>query len=155
MQKTLQDEIRQTRPFSSLEQEALLSLERTAAVLGHAVEREFKAFGVTPTQVNVLRILRGSRPNGLCRHEIGDRLVTPVPDVTRLLDRMEEAGWILRERSDEDRRLVRTTITDDGLAMLERLDEPMREMDRRLIGHLSESELRALIDLLTRARHRD
>jgi DNA-binding MarR family transcriptional regulator len=154
MQSTLQQELRQTRPFSSLAQEALLSLERTAAVLGHALEKELKPYGVTPTQYNVLRILRGAGPAGLCRHEIGDRLVTPMPDVTRLLDRMQDAGWIRRERSTEDRRLVRTTITDEALALLARLDEPMKTMDRALIGHLTEDELRVLIDLLGKARHR-
>jgi DNA-binding MarR family transcriptional regulator len=155
MKSTLQDEIRQTRPFGSLEQEALLSLERTAALLRHALAESLKEFGVTPTQLNVLRILRGSHPTGLCRHEIGDRLVSPVPDVTRLLDRMQEAGWIERERSTEDRRLVRTFITDDGLAVLARLDEPLKTIDRRQIGHLSADELRTLIDLLARIRHPD
>jgi DNA-binding MarR family transcriptional regulator len=153
MNSALQDEIRQTRPFGSLEQEALLSLERTAALLRHALGEALKEFGVTPTQLNVLRILRGSHPTGLCRHEIGDRLVSPVPDVTRLLDRMQEAGWIERERSTEDRRLVRTFITEAGLALLARLDEPLKSIDRRQIGHLNADELRTLIDLLTRVRH--
>lgn len=153
MKSTLQEEIRQTRPFGSLEQEALLSLERTAALLRHQLGEALKEYGVTPTQLNVLRILRGSRQTGLCRHEIGDRLVSPVPDVTRLLDRMQEAGWIERERSTEDRRLVRAFITDAGLAVLARLDEPLQTMDRRQIGHLDADELRTLIDLLARIRH--
>ncbi len=155
MPRSLRDEIKQTRPFSGPEQEALLSLERTAAVLVHQMAHEFEEFGVTPTQYNVLRILRGAGEGGLCRHEIGDRLVTPVPDVTRLLDRMQEAGWVVRERSTEDRRLVRTTITAEGLALLAGLDEPLKAMDRALIGHLNDDELRTLIDLLSKARHRD
>jgi DNA-binding MarR family transcriptional regulator len=152
MQSRLQQELRQTRPFTSLAHEALLSLERTAALLRHGLAESLKGFGVTPTQLNVLRILRGARPYGLCRHEIGDRLVTPVPDVTRLLDRMQDAGWIERERSTEDRRLVRTRITDEGLALLARMDGPLEDVHRQQVGHLTADELRTLIDLLARVR---
>jgi DNA-binding MarR family transcriptional regulator len=155
MTTRLQDEIRQTKPFASLEEEAYLSLERTTAVLRHHLAESLKAYGITGTQLNVLRILRGAQPVGLCRNEIGDRLVAQVPDVTRLLDRMQDAGLVVRERSAEDRRLVRTRITGDGLALLARLDQPLLDLHRQQLGHLSPDELRALIDLLGVVRSRD
>ena len=152
MPSALQDELRQSRPFASLEQEATLGIERTAAVLRHGIAEALRPHGITPAQYNVLRILRGAGHRGLCRHEISDRLVTQVPDVTRLLDRMEAAGLVTRERSEEDRRLVTTRITDAGLALLARLDEPMLALHARQLSHLSPEQLRALIDILALAR---
>ena len=150
----LQEELRQTKPFGSLAQEALLSIERTAAVLRHEVAEAMRPFGVTPAQFNVLRILRGAGQAGLCRQEISDRLVTQVPDVTRLLDRMEAAGLVARERSAEDRRLVTTRITPQGLALLERLDAPLLALHGAQRARLTPEQLRALIDLLALARRR-
>jgi DNA-binding MarR family transcriptional regulator len=152
MPSDLRNEIKQTKPFVSAEAEAHLNLERTAAVLGHAFGERLKPFGVTPTQYNVLRILRGAGDGGLCRNEIRDRLISQVPDVTRLLDRLENSGLIERQRSTTDRRLVTTRITAAGLALLSRLDEPVREMHRELLGHVGEERLRALIELLALAR---
>lgn len=151
---TLRDEIRQQRPFRSLEQEALLSIARTAALLTYAVAEKLKPFGLTPTQYNVLRILRGAGSDGLCRHEIRSRLVTLVPDVTRLLDRMEASGLVQRERSSEDRREVTTTITRQGLRLLAELDEPVTRMEREHLGHMTRSELRSLVALLETAREK-
>lgn len=152
MPKSLRDEIKQTKPFASLEQEALLNLSRTAAVLEHAAAEMLKAYGVTPTQYNVLRILRGAGSGGLCRYEIRDRLIAQVPDVTRLLDRLEEMGLIERERGEADRRVVTTRITPAGLELLARLDAPVAEFHRRQLGHLGAEKLRALIDLLSETR---
>ena len=152
MASTLRDEIRQGKPFDSPEQEAMLSIERTAAVLMHAFADALKAYDITPTQYNVLRILRGAGSEGLCRNEIRDRLVSQVPDVTRLLDRMEESGLVERERSETDRRLVSTRITRDGLSLLKRLDGPVAEAHERQLGHLSATQLRTLIALLAAAR---
>lgn len=152
MPTRLQDEIRQSRPFATPEQEALLSIERTAAVLGHQLAEMFKPFGVTPTQYNVLRILRGAGEPGLCRNEVRDRLVSQVPDVTRLLDRMEEVGLVERERDAEDRRLVNTRITRKGLKLLDELDGPVTEFHRRQLGHMGREKLRTLIELLALAR---
>ena len=152
MPTALRDELRQRRPFESLEQEAHLNLVRTTAVLTDALEHVVKAAGLTLAQFNVLRILRGAGPDGLCRNELRDRLLTRMPDVTRLLDRMEEAGHVVRERGDADRRLVHTRITVAGLDVLARLDQPVADAHRRLLGHLAPEELRALTDLLTRAR---
>jgi DNA-binding MarR family transcriptional regulator len=152
MATQLRDEIRQGKPFDSLEQEALLSIERTAAVIMHAFADSLKPHGITPTQYNVLRILRGAGPDGLCRNEIRDRLVAQVPDVTRLLDRMEENGLVARERAESDRRQVTTRITRDGLALLRRLDAPVIAAHARQLGHLSAPKLRSLIALLAEAR---
>jgi DNA-binding MarR family transcriptional regulator len=149
---SLRDDIKQSRPFGTLEQEALLNIQRTATLLGYAVAERFKPFGLTPTQYNVLRILRGAEAEGLCRNEIGDRLITPVPDVTRLLDRMEEAGLIQRERDAEDRRQVRTTLTRKGLRAVDELDRTVLDMHREHLGHMSRSELRTLVELLESAR---
>jgi DNA-binding MarR family transcriptional regulator len=118
------------------------------------VAESLKAFGITGTQLNVLRILRGAGPDGLCRNEIGDRLVAQVPDVTRLLDRMEEADLVVRARSAEDRRLVRTRITERGLALLARLDAPLIALHAQQLGHLPPDRLRTLIDLLADVRQR-
>ena len=155
MPRRLQDELKQTKPFASLTQEALLSIERTAAVFRHRLGEALKPLGVTPTQFNVLRILRGAGPAGLCRNEVRDRLVSQVPDVTRLLDRMEDAGLIVRGRDSSDRRLVSTRITPEGLALLARADEQVARTEREQIGHLDEAQLRAIVDLLALARDHD
>jgi DNA-binding MarR family transcriptional regulator len=152
MMTDLRTEIRQSRPFRSVEQEAVLSIERTAALLGHAFAEALRPFGITPTQYNALRILRGAGDGGLCRHEVRERMVAPVPDVTRLLDRLEDADLIVRERGVEDRRQVRTRITAAGLALLERLDQPVEALERDRLAHMKEDELRELVRLLARVR---
>src|SRR3954469_18109591 len=152
MASDLRNEIKQTKPFVSLEAEAHLNIERTAAVLGHAFAERLKPFGITSTQYNVLRILRGAGAEGLCRNEVRDRLVAQVPDVTRLLDRLEASGLIERERGTTDRRLVSTRITAAGLKLLDQLDDPVIEMHRKLLGHMSAEQLRSLIELLALAR---
>jgi len=149
---SLKTEIKQTKPFGSLEQEAQLNIERTAAVLGHAFAEALKPYGITPTQYNALRILRGAGTNGLCRNEVRDRLVAQVPDVTRLLDRLEEMKLIDRERSTEDRRLVTTRITSEGLSMLRGLDAPIAEVHKQHLGHMTAKQLKTLNELLTLAR---
>ena len=153
MSNDLRTEIKQQKPFGSLEQEAMLNIERTAAVLGHAFADALKPFGITPTQYNVLRILRGAGREGLCRNEVRDRLIAQVPDVTRLLDRLEDAGLIERERNGDDRRLVTTRISPAGTALLRSLDAPALAVHRRQLGHLSAQQLRTLTELLTLARN--
>ena len=150
----LRDEIKQSKPFAGLEHEAHLSIERTAAVLGHALAEALKPYGVTPTQYNALRILRGAGERGLCRNEVRDRLVAQVPDVTRLLDRLEEVGLVERERDPDDRRMVNARITREGLKLLSRLDAPVEALHRAQLGHLAERDLRTLIELLARCRER-
>jgi DNA-binding MarR family transcriptional regulator len=152
MADSLRTEIKQTKPFGSLAEEAHLNIERTAAVLGHAFAEGLKPYEITSTQYNVLRILRGAGSEGLCRNEVRDRLIAQVPDVTRLLDRLEDAGLIERERSTEDRRLVSTRITTTGLALLKKLDGPVLAMHQRLLGHMSDKQLKTLTELLGLAR---
>jgi DNA-binding MarR family transcriptional regulator len=148
----LRDEIRQSKPFGSLEQEAMLSIARTDALLSYSIIDALKSFDVTPTQYNVLRILRGAGPKGLCREDIRARLIAQVPDVTRLLDRLEQAGLVGRTRDTEDRRLVNTRITDAGLELLATLDKPIGEAHERQLGHMTKTELKTLIALLEKAR---
>jgi DNA-binding MarR family transcriptional regulator len=154
MTSDLRADIKQRRPFDSLEQEAHLNIERTAAVLSHAFAEALKGHGITPTQYNVLRILRGAGKDGLCRNEVRDRMVAQVPDVTRLLDRLEDADLIERERSTEDRRQVGTRITAKGLMLLSELDEPVADIHKRQLGHLSATQLKTLAELLSLARQR-
>jgi DNA-binding MarR family transcriptional regulator len=152
MLSALAAELKQTKPFASLEEEAALSISRTAAVLDHQLSQALKAHALTPSQYNVLRILRGAGAEGLCRNEVGARLVAQVPDVTRLLDRMEDTGLISRQRGSEDRRFVTTRITRKGLDLVDRLDKPMRELLHTLLGHVSDKSLRAMIDALAEVR---
>ena len=153
MQRDLRSEIRQTRPFSSLEEEAVLNLQRTADVIGQQTAELLKAAGLTPTQYNVLRILRGAGGAGLTAGEIGERMLTRGSDVTRLLDRMEAQALVQRARSAHDRRVVTVGISPGGLQALSTLDEPMRELHLRQLGHLGGERLRQLVGLLEAARH--
>lgn len=129
-----------------------MNIERTHAAIDDGLEQLLKAHGVSGTQYNVLRILRGAGNDGLCRQEIADRLLTRMPDVTRLLDRMEDAGLVERERSATDRRIVSTRLTKTGRSLVDALDTPVLEEHERVLGHLSTAQLRTLIDLLTLAR---
>ena len=151
---TLRDEIKQTKPFSSLEQEAQLSIVRTGAMMMDEIEQFLRPYGVTATQYNVLRILRGSEPDGLCRNELRDRMLTRMPDVTRLLDRMEEGGLVARTREDEDRRMVRSRITEEGLKLLAAVDGATQEEHKRRFRNLDADQMRTLIGLLNLVRQK-
>ena len=152
MSPSLRAEIKQTAPFLSLEQEVFLNLIRTAAELEHALADGLKRYGLTLTQYNALRILRGAGADGLCRNAVRDRMITPVPDASRLLDRLEDAGLVERARGGCDRRFVTARITERGLELLERIDAPLARMHEAQLGHLSRAELRQLADLLARVR---
>ncbi len=154
MPTTLRAEIKQTRPFRTLEQEAALSIARTAAVLEHEITEGLRARGLTPTQYNALRILRGAGAAGLCRNEVRDRLIARVPDATRLLDRLEAMRLVEREREGDDRRFVTTRVTAAGLALLKELEEPVIGIHQGQLGHLGRRKLRMLIALLAEARDR-
>ena len=154
MSPTLREDLRQKKPFTTIYEEAFLNVARTSARLSDAIEELLKAHGITGAQYNVLRILRGSEPDGLCRNELRDRMITRMPDMTRLLDRMEEAGLVTRSREREDRRMVLTRITDRGLQILDELDAPISENHKAQLGHLSSAQLRSLIDLLTAVRNK-
>ncbi len=154
MTKTLKDEIKQTRPFKHVGEEAYLSIMRTAAVLEHSVSQALKPHGITATQYNVLRILRGAGSEGLCRNEVGERLVTAVPDVTRLLDRMEQMGLISRERGTADRRFVTTRLSRKGSDLVNKLDAHVARMHEDQLGHVDKRSLKTLVDLLAAIRDR-
>ena len=150
----LKSEIGSSGRFASPEEEVSLNILRTAALLEHAVAERLKPHGLTPTQYNVLRILRGAGESGLCRNEVGERMLNPVPDVTRLLDRMEDAGLVARDRDKKDRRFVTARITPVGLEKLAALDDPVAKMHEELLGHMDRSELGRLAQLLEESRER-
>ena len=148
----LQDEIKQSRPFPTLGAEALLSILRTAAILDHHVAEALRPYGLTPTQHNVLRILRGAGTGGLCGREVAERMVARVPDVPRMLDRLESMGLIARERDPADRRHVTARITRKGLDLVEEVTPELERLERARMGHLSDRTLRGLIDGLAAVR---
>lgn len=152
MSSRLQAELKQTKPFPRRSTEALLSILRTAAVLDHHLGEALKPFGVTPTQHNVLRILRGAGANGLCGREVAERLVARVPDVPRLLDRLEAMQLISRERDQSDRRHVTARITRKGLTLLAELDPRVEAVERARLGRLSQGKLAGLIQGLEAVR---
>jgi DNA-binding MarR family transcriptional regulator len=146
--------LKQKRPFVSLEQEVYLSILRTASELSYAVDQFFRPFNITSSQYNVLRILRGAGTGGLCRNEISERMVTATPDMTRLLDRMEKAGWVTRERAEEDRRQVSTHITKPGMELLARLETPTRDFVTRLVAGAAVSDLKTVVKVNDQIRTR-
>lgn len=152
-QKDLQAELKQTKPFKSAGQEAFLSLQRTSDLMIRKVVQFLKPWGISPTQYNVLRILRGAGAEGLCCGEISDRMITHDPDITRLLDRIEKLGWIERSRSARDRRVVEARISKKGLDLLKEIDEPIEKFNHEVTSHLSERKLKQLIVLLAELRN--
>ncbi len=140
------------KPYRTLEQGAFIGLQRAADALARGVEETLKAADLSLTQYNVLRILRGAGPEGLACGEVGGRMLTRDPDITRLLDRLEARRLVARARERADRRVVRTRITEAGLRLLQELDAPIAETHRRQLGHLGSARLRALIRLLDLAR---
>jgi DNA-binding MarR family transcriptional regulator len=152
MPSALERELKQSRPFPSRAAEALVSIVRTAAILEHQVAEVLRPFGITPTQHNVLRILRGAGAPGLCGREVAERMVARVPDVPRLLERLEAMGLIRRERDASDRRHVTATISPAGLALLERVAPAIEAFERARLGRLSDRTLQSLIDGLAAVR---
>ena len=124
-----------------------MDLLRTTDMLSRGLFRVLKIEDLSPTQYNVLRILRGA-PDGLPCGEIASRMITRDPDITRLLDRLEKRKLISRCRETTDRRMVMARITPEGLKLLARLDQPVEAAHRRQLGHLGQQRLRALADLL-------
>jgi DNA-binding MarR family transcriptional regulator len=140
------------RPETCLEEQVFVNMLRTADVLARGGEALLKPTGLSATQYNVLRILRGAGAEGLACREVGCRMISRDPDITRLLDRMESRALISRARGQEDRRVVKTRITPEGLRVLGELDVPVQEFHRRQLHHLRPKELRTLSRLLERAR---
>ena len=133
------------------EEDAFLDLLRTTDLLSRGPAHVLKSEDLSATQYNVLRILRGAL-EGLACGEIGNRMITRDPDITRLLDRLEKRGLIARARDTKDRRMVLTRITAEGLKLLARLDEPVQEAHRRQLGHLKRERLKQLSELLAACR---
>lgn len=152
--QSLQHEIGKRHPFDLPEAEAFLNVLRSGSQLVGPFEQLFKARGLTSSMYNALRILRGAGESGRMCHEIGRELVSRVPDVTRLIDRLERAGLAERLRSSEDRRVIHVRITSKGLEELGRLDGPVAQLHRRQMGHMSRKELAELSRLLVKARER-
>jgi DNA-binding MarR family transcriptional regulator len=152
MAKGIQAEIQQTKPFSTLEDEALVSLQRTADRLQGRLGDMLKPRALSPTQYNALRILRGAGDEGRSCSEIAERMINRDPDITRLVDRLERRGLVKRCRDGKDRRVITTRITPAGLELLRSLDRPIEEFNRKLLGHMGEEQLRTLIKLLEAAR---
>lgn len=152
MPQGLQAEIKQSIPFRSAATEAMLSILRTAVVIEHRLGEALKPFGITGPQHNVLRILRGAGEKGLCGREIGERLVARVPDVPRMLERMEAMQLITRVRDAEDRRHVTARITPKGLELLSRVEPVMDQAERQRFGHMSADQIQAIIAGLAAVR---
>src|SRR5689334_5686468 len=147
----LQHELKKKRPFESLEQEATLSVLRTSDQLQIRFARLLRDHGLTPSQYNVLRILRGEgKPLPIL--EIASRTITVVPGITGLIDRLEQAGLVNRLRCEKDRRVIYVALTNQGSKTLADLDEPLRALHNKLLGHLSQGDLKDLVRLLEKLR---
>jgi DNA-binding MarR family transcriptional regulator len=148
----LEQELRQSKPFRSVQQHALVSILKTADVVRRAIARQLDPWHVTPQQYNVLRILRGAGPAGLPTLEIGERLIEVTPGMTRLLDRLEAKRWVRRDRCARDRRRVLCYLTPEGEALLARLDTVVLQAEARVLGRLAKAEAAELIVLLDKVR---
>lgn len=140
-----------SRRAGTLEEQVFIALAITTDQLARRLEPVLKAADISPTQYNVLRILRGA-PKGLTCSEIGNRMISRDPDITRLLGRLEKRGLVSRCRENKDRRMVLTRITETGLALLAQLDAPVLETHHLLLGHLGPEKLKTLLGLLAEAR---
>lgn len=148
----LRAELKQKKPFSSLAEEAILNIVRTADCFRREMQKRLKPFGITQTQYNALRILRGAFPGGLTCSALGERLVSSDPDITRLLDRLARRGLITRQRALEDRRVVVTQIAAEGLALLDTLVPTLDAYVSTSLEHLDRHAQETLIRLLEEAR---
>lgn len=154
MARDLQSEIKQKKPFQLREEELFLNIVRTADLLQRKGSDLLKTFDLSRNQYNVLRILRGAGPEGLACGEVGERMVTRDPDITRLLDRLEKRELVRRTREKGDRRVVTAQITAAGLDILKKLDEPVAQTHKAQLGHLDAKQQETLIHLLELAREK-
>jgi DNA-binding MarR family transcriptional regulator len=150
----IQKELKKKRPFDSLEQEAAITLLRTSDQIQIRFTRLLREHGLTSSQYNILRILRGEGKPLPCL-EVADRMIVVVPAITGLIDRLEHMELVTRERSVDDRRVVFVSITALGVRLLAKLDQPVLDLHEAILGHLSQPELRELIRLLDKARDRN
>jgi DNA-binding MarR family transcriptional regulator len=136
-------------PTTHLEDRLFVAILKAADSLSQEAEQLVKTAGLTGTQYNVLRILRGAEPGGLLCRGIGERMISRDPDITRLLDRMESHKLIARERQKEDRRVIKTRITAEGLKLLKKLDRPVHELHKNQFRHMPQAHLKQLTELLS------
>jgi DNA-binding MarR family transcriptional regulator len=148
----LKTEIAQSAPFSSIEEEAILNLMRTSDCLERVFQQRIRGWGLTITQYNVLRILRGARPDGLTCNAIGARMITMEPDITRLLARLKRLKFVRQHRDRHDRRVLWTRISDAGLDLLDKLDPEVQRIPVDLVGHIGRESLEIMIRTLELAR---
>jgi DNA-binding MarR family transcriptional regulator len=141
-----------TRKFDSVQQEAYLAIWRTYDRLRAIEEALFSEWNLSAQQYNVLRLLESANPGKIPTLSLTKRLISRAPDITRMLDRLEENGWIERERSLEDRRAVLVGITKTGLDLIKQLRRPLAQCHEKQMGHLTPNELKTLCDLLSRVR---
>jgi DNA-binding MarR family transcriptional regulator len=142
-------------PSEQLEAQLFVALLKTADSLSQQTEQLIKSATLTSAQYNVLRILRGAEPEGLPCRAIGERMISRDPDMTRMLDRMEKRELITRNRETEDRRVVKTRITPEGLKLLKKLDQPVRELHKKQFEHMSAARLKTLSELLEEVGKRE
>lgn len=151
--RSLQDELQQTRPFASPAEEALVALMRTSALVRRAIAQRVEPYGISPAQYNVLRILRGAGEKGLPTLAVRDRLIEEAPGITRLIDKLEDAGFVRRDRKGGDRRKVHCCITPSGLALLDAMDKLVHETTLLVSNGLPNvADQNALVGLLARLR---
>jgi DNA-binding MarR family transcriptional regulator len=142
-------------PATYLEDRLFVAIVKAADSLSREAEQLIKTAGLTGAQYNVLRILRGAEPDGLLCRGIGERMISRDPDVTRLLDRMESHKLIARERQNEDRRVIKTRITTEGLKLLKKLDRPVHELHKGQFRHMSQAHVKQLTELLIEVENRE
>ncbi len=151
MKGRLQSELKKRLPFASPEQEAVLNILRTNDQFQNRFGRLFREYGLTASQYNVLRILRGEGKPMPCL-EIADRMIQVVPAITGLIDRLKKQEFVTRERCTADRRVVYIAITEKALKLLKQMDEPVMALHKQLVGHLTRAELKELSRLLEKSR---
>lgn len=152
MAKSLKDDIKMSKAFDSLETEAAINIVYTSERLMRVGAELLKKHDLTQVQYNALRILRGAGDSGLRTLDVLDRMIFGTPDITRLIDNLEKAGLAKRLRCTRDRRVVYAVVTDKGKAVLKALDQPMRDLNRKLLGHLNKGELQQISKLMVKAR---
>jgi DNA-binding MarR family transcriptional regulator len=142
-------------PAIPLEDQIFVAILKLADFLAQEAELLIKDGGLTPTQYNVLRILRGAEPHGLLCRGIADRMISRDPDMTRLLDRLEKHGWITRQRQHDDRRIIQARITSEGLKLLKKLDQPVHDLHKGQFRHMAAARLKLLAELLQEVGKRE
>jgi DNA-binding MarR family transcriptional regulator len=147
--------INEACPTTHLEDRLFVAILKVADSLCQEAELLVRTAGLTGAQYNVLRILRGAEPDGLLCRGIGERMISRDPDITRLLDRMESHSLITRERQKEDRRVIKTRITPEGLKLLRKLDRPVHELHKGQFRHMSQAQVKQLTELLIEVEKRE